>query len=91
MLLVLLAIGAAAYLITYYAQQASETASERQADYSKKQSASLDISEGSGSDTVSGDDIVSDDGVVGNPKSYPKSGGWMLNESPGLSSDVKWF
>jgi hypothetical protein len=76
LLLLALAITGAAYLITDFAMDVSEKAATRQKAYAEKESEELDISSGTdgSTDTTVGTDIVSDDGVVGNPKSYPKSG-----------------
>jgi endoglucanase len=73
LLLLVLLVAAAAYLITSSATDARDKATVREQSFAQKQSESLDIGGGS-SDTTVGDDIVSDDGTVGNPKSYPKSG-----------------
>jgi len=80
-LVLLLLIAGAAYLITDFALDVRDRVNTRDQQYSQKQSEALDIvsgssgsTESSAADTTVGTDIVSDDGVVGNPKSYPKSG-----------------
>lgn len=45
----------------------------RAAQYQIKEFKKTSITDGS-SDAVIGDEIISDDGIVGNPKKYPESG-----------------
>lgn len=76
MLLLLLVGGSAA--IAYFAIEAKDGMNTRAASYAQKKADKSAISQGSGSDSDTGGstttkDIVSDDGVVGNPKKYANS------------------
>ncbi|KAE8893420.1 hypothetical protein PF005_g17041 [Phytophthora fragariae] len=70
-LLFLLIVGGAAAAITFSALHASNTADTRDANYSQRKADSEKISGGA---SGSSSDLVSDDGVVDNPKSYPDMG-----------------
>lgn len=77
LLLVLLLGGSSA--IAYFAIDARDGMNTRSASYAQKKADKSAIQQGSsGSDSDTGGstttkDIVSDDGVVGNPKKYPNS------------------
>lgn len=58
-------------LITYGAIQTHDNAVVARAEYQKNVAAGRTISDG---DTSSSSDIISDDGQVGNPKTYPTMG-----------------
>ncbi|KAG7402228.1 hypothetical protein PHYBOEH_003487 [Phytophthora boehmeriae] len=70
-LLLVLVIGGAIAGITLSAIHTSDTSESRQEDYAKRKA---DASAIKGGASGSGSDLVSDDGQVGNPKSYPEMG-----------------
>ncbi|KAL4156934.1 hypothetical protein PRNP1_005960 [Phytophthora ramorum] len=70
-LLLILVIGGAVAGITFSALHTSDTATTRQEAYAQRKADSEKISGGA---SGSGSDLISDDGAVGNPKSYPDMG-----------------
>lgn len=66
------AIGAASFLMAYYAVKTHDASQSRAGVYEKTLFEKKKIAGGK-NDTVIGGDIVSDDGVIGNPKKYPPS------------------
>lgn len=66
-------MGGACASITYGAHVKRDAMFVRASKYQLKEFKKQSISDGS-SDTVVGDEIISDDGVIGNPKKYPASG-----------------
>lgn len=71
---IVLVLGAAGFLMTYYAIQARDASETRAAAYQKTLFDKKQIKGGATGDSVVGEDIISDDGVIGNPKKYPASG-----------------
>ncbi|KAJ0411819.1 hypothetical protein ATCC90586_002972 [Pythium insidiosum] len=71
--LLLLVVGAATALIVHFATKAEASSDKRGHDYELKQFRQRQIKGGRNDTTVVGNDIVSDDGVIGNPKKYPPS------------------
>uniref|UniRef100_K3X2K4 Glycoside hydrolase family 5 domain-containing protein n=1 Tax=Globisporangium ultimum (strain ATCC 200006 / CBS 805.95 / DAOM BR144) TaxID=431595 RepID=K3X2K4_GLOUD len=69
---IVLTLGLAGFLMTYYAIKTSNERDIRQKAYQKILFDKKTIKGGTG-DAVIGDDIISDDGVIGNPKKYPPS------------------
>ncbi|KAG2775493.1 hypothetical protein PC129_g15210 [Phytophthora cactorum] len=69
--LIILVVGGAVAGITLSAVHASDSATTRQEEYAQRKADSEKISGGA---SGSGSDLVSDDGAVGNPKSYPDMG-----------------
>lgn len=69
-MLILFLIGTAGALITVYAVKAHSDSTARAKVYEKNLFNSSKIAGGKGGE---GDDIISDDGAIGNPKSYPPS------------------
>lgn len=69
-LLFLLLVGGAAALITYGAMEASDRASTNNARYENSTESARKIKDGKTDDET----IISDDGQVGNPRSYPDMG-----------------
>lgn len=65
-------IGAASFLMAYYAVKTHDASQSRAEVYEKVLFDKKKIAGGK-NDTVIGGDIVSDDGVIGNPKKYPPS------------------
>ncbi|KAF1329655.1 Cell 5a endo-1,4-betaglucanase, partial [Globisporangium splendens] len=87
---IVLILGAAGFLISYYALKTNDASDARQEAYQKILFDKKAIKGGTG-DTVIGDDIISDDGVIGNPKKYPPSGMhdnivWLACELPNYLS-----
>lgn len=81
MLLVLVVGGSCA--IAYFAVDAKSGMTKRAAVYAQKKADKSAIQQGSGSDSDTGGstttkDIISDDGVVGNPKKYADSSTWAF-------------
>lgn len=70
-LLLLLVIGGAVAGITFSALHTSDVSTTRQQEYAQRKADSEKITGGA---SGSGSDLVSDDGVVGNPNSYPDMG-----------------
>ncbi|TMW62078.1 hypothetical protein Poli38472_009571 [Pythium oligandrum] len=70
LIVLILAVGAV-FLVVHYAKDAHDTSQERAAKYEAYKFNSTKINDGK--DKQVGDDLVSDDGVIGNPKKYPKS------------------
>ncbi|KAE9309820.1 hypothetical protein PF008_g20596 [Phytophthora fragariae] len=70
LILMCVIIGGAAAIITACALKASDDAATRQANYENKAEERRKINDGLTDDQV----IISDDGQVGNPKSYPDMG-----------------
>lgn len=69
--------------IAYFAVDAKSGLNKRAAVYAQKKADKSAIQQGSGSDSDTGGstsskDIISDDGVVGNPKKYANSSTWPL-------------
>ncbi|ETN16616.1 hypothetical protein PPTG_05787 [Phytophthora nicotianae INRA-310] len=69
--LIILVVGGAVAGITLSAIHTSDSATTRQEEYAQRKADSEKISGGA---SGSGSDLVSDDGEVGNPKSYPDMG-----------------
>jgi endoglucanase len=70
-LLLLLVIGGAVAGITLSALHTSDTSTTRQGAYAQREADAAKIAGGA---SGSGSDLVSDDGAVGNPKTYPDMG-----------------
>ncbi|TMW62077.1 hypothetical protein Poli38472_009570 [Pythium oligandrum] len=78
LLLLVVLLGTAGFLISYFAMQAHDSSQKRAQEYEAHRFNSTTIS-GGANDTSVGGDIVSDDGVIGNPKKYPTSACEMPN------------
>lgn len=81
MLFLFLLLCGASFAITYFAQNKHTDLTVRTAAYAQRHADKSAISQGSGSDSQTGGststkDIISSDGVVGNPKTYPASSTW---------------
>lgn len=70
-------LGAAGFLVAFYATKTHDASQSRAQVFEKIQFDKKKIIGGK-NDTVIDKDIISDDGVIGNPKKYPPSGAYTM-------------
>uniref|UniRef100_K3WCX1 Glycoside hydrolase family 5 domain-containing protein n=1 Tax=Globisporangium ultimum (strain ATCC 200006 / CBS 805.95 / DAOM BR144) TaxID=431595 RepID=K3WCX1_GLOUD len=76
LVLLVLLLGAAGFGITYFAVDTRSTSQSRQQEYAIRKFKNGGVKGGdstSSGDTEIGDELIADDGVIGNPKKYPTS------------------